>query len=95
MKYELEIITDITNTTGPRPKVIKKGDKIKRLFNLEELEVEEYIEPKTGKHIAKYSGIYCKDVYYKVNKPYKELSQLVLNRTVPVLGFLAKSNSYK
>lgn len=95
MKYELEIISDITDTTGPKPKIIKRQDKIKRLFELNELEVEEYVEPKTGKHIAKYSGIYYKDIYYKVNKPYEELKQLVNNRTTPVLGFAAKSKRYK
>ena len=96
MKLELEILTDILppNGVGKRKPLVKNA-KIKRLFNLDEVELEEYIDIKTGKTIPKYCGVYNKDVYYKINKPYEQLKDLILNRTTPILGFAGKSKKYK
>lgn len=97
MLYELEIITDIygpESNTGKR-RILTKSDKVKKIFNLEQIEVEEYVDIKTGKHIKKYSGIYKDNVYYKVNKPYEELKSLLFNKTSPVVGFVTHSKNIK
>lgn len=97
MVIELQIITDILsgpNLKGGR-KVIFKNKIINKLFDINEIEVEEFINPKTGKAIKKYSGIYSKEVYYKVNKPYEELKDLKINKTYPVKGFMGYSKRYK
>lgn len=97
MVIELQIITDILsgpNASGGR-KVIHKDKLINKLFDINEIEVEEFINPKTGKAIKKYCGIYSKEVYYKVNKPYDELKDLKINKTYPVKGFMAYSKRCK
>jgi hypothetical protein len=95
MKYELEIISDIVLTVGNKTKTVSKNDCIKKIFDLETVEIEEYVDPKNGKHIKKYTSVYQNNIYYKVNKPYEEVKHLVLNRTAPVLGFISKSKRYK
>lgn len=95
MRIELEFISDITSSKNGKTIVLSKNDKIKKVFNLDEVELEEYIDPKTGKHIAKYTTLSFKEAYYKINKPYEELKTLTLNRTMPVLGFAAKSKKWK
>jgi len=95
MRIELEFISDLTSSRNGKTVVLVKNDKVKKLFNLDEIEVEEFIDPKTGKHIPKYSTVSIKDMFYKINKPYEELKSLVLNRTTPVLGFAYKSKKYK
>lgn len=92
-KYELEYIADITTNSNPI-KILSKNKKIKKLFDLELVEVEEYIDKK-GKLINKYSSVYYNNVYYKVNKPYKELINIIQNRSIPILGFAYKSKKYK
>jgi len=47
------------------------------------------------KLINKYSSVYYNNVYYKVNKPYKELINIIQNRSIPILGFAYKSKRYK
>lgn len=97
MVIELQIITDVLG--GPSKdgmrKLIMKDKIINKLFDINEIEVEEFINPKTGKAIKKYSGIYSKEVYYKVNKPYEELKDLKINRTYPIVGFMGHSKRYK
>ena len=95
MKIELEFISDITSSKNGRTTILSKNDKVKKLFNLDEVGLEEYIDPKTGKHISKYATLSEKETYYKINKPYEELKALTLNRTTPVLGFAAKSKKWK
>ncbi len=94
MKYELEIISDVLSN-HQKPKVLKKNDRIRKLFDLDNVELEEYIDQKTGKHIKKYSAIYHNNAYYKINKPYDELRELILNRTLTIQGFAYKSKKYK
>lgn len=79
--YELEVIAD--------------KDKVKKLFDLDNILLEEYVNAKTGKHIKKYSLIQVNDIYYKINKPYHELSTLIINRSTPILGLMYKSKKYK
>jgi len=95
MRIELEFISDITSSKNGKTVLISRNDKVKKLFNLDEVELEEYIDPKTGKHIPKYTTLSVKETYYKINKPYEELKALTLNRTTPVLGFAAKSKKWK
>jgi stalled ribosome rescue protein Dom34 len=94
MQYELEIITDISLSSSKTKKIIK-NNKIKKLFDLNVVSLEEYVDPRSGKTISKYSGIYQDSVYYKINKPYEELKDLIINKTTPVLGFMSKSKIYR
>jgi hypothetical protein len=97
MIIELPIITDIFSSpdkTGVR-KLITKDKVINRLFDINEIEVEEFINPKTGNVIKKYTGVYSNEVYYKVNAPYTELKDLKINRTYPIKGFMGHSKKYK
>lgn len=94
--YELEIITDIASVDKKgKVKVVTKNDKIKRLFDLNEIELEEYIDNRTGRHIKKYTSVFHNNTYLKINKPYEELKDIVMNRSIPVLGFAYKSRRYK
>lgn len=95
MRIELEFISDLTITKGNKTNTLVKNDKIKRIFDLDKIELEEYIDPRTGKHISKYCTVSMEDRYYKINKPYEELKSLMLNRTTPVIGFAAKSKKWK
>jgi len=92
---ELEIITDINNSTNNKNKPLLKNAKIKKIFDLDNIELEEFVDNKSGKCIAKYSSVCQNTVWFKVNKPYKELKELMLIRSIPVLGFAAKSKRYK
>lgn len=92
-EHELEIIIDIT-TGGPKPKVLVKNDRIKKIFDLDNIELEEYVD-RLGKHIKKYSSVYENNIHYKVNKPYEELKKLKLNRSIAIVGLAGKSKKYK
>lgn len=88
MVIELEIITSIAiPLKDGKIKIIKRDDKMKKLFNIFEVRVEEYVNPKTGKHNKKFSGLYDGDTYYKINKPYEQLKEIVQNKSIPVKGF--------
>ena len=58
-------------------------------------ELEEYVDSKSGKHIKKYSTVLQNSVCYKINKPYEDLKNIVLNSSRPVLGFMSKSKGYE
>lgn len=97
MVIELPIITDViapADTVGKR-KLLVKDKIIRKLFDINDIEIEEYINTKNGKTVKKYTGIYSNDVYYKINKPYEELRDLKINRTYPVRGFMGHANNYK
>lgn len=90
MVIELEIITDIVMPLKDgKLKIIKRNDIMKKLFNIFEVKIEEYVNPRNGKHIKKYSGLYDGDTYYKINKPFEELKKIVQNKSIPVVGFEA------
>lgn len=91
---ELDVISNII-ANGRKPKIITKNDKIKKIFDLDNIQLEEYIDSKTGKHIKKYSTITVNDSYYKIDKPYIELRDLVISRSIPILGLMYKSKKYK
>jgi len=97
MVIELQIISDIMSRPDKNgiSKVICKDVLINKLFDINEIQVEEFINPKNGKAVKKYSGIYSGDVYYKINKPYNELKDLKINRTYPIKGFMGYSSKYK
>jgi hypothetical protein len=95
MKYELEIISDIVHNLNGKPVVVTKQDRIKKLFNLYDIELEEYVDSKTGRHIKKYCTIVEENTYYKINKPYEELKALIQNKSIPILGLAAKSKRFK
>lgn len=94
MIYEFEILTDVYSNSE-RPKLLTKGDKIKKLFDIDEIDIEEYVDNKTGKHIKKYCYFISNNNYYKINRPYEEIKSIKLNRSIPVLGFAYKSKKYK
>lgn len=97
MVIELQIVTDVLSNpdaNGDR-KIIARNALINKLFDINEIEVEEFLNPRTGKPVKKYTGIYSNNLYYKVNKPYDELKQLKINKTYPVKGFMAYSKKYK
>jgi hypothetical protein len=90
--FEFEIISDILNS---KSKVLKKNAVIKKLFNLDNIIAEEYIDDKTGKPVKKYCLIYDNNIPYKINKPYEDVKKVILDRSIPVLGFAHKSKRYK
>lgn len=94
MKYEFEVISDIF-TIGRNPKLITKNDKIRKMFELDEIEVEEFIDNKTGKHISKYCTIILKDSMYKINRSYEEVKSIIANKSIPITGFAQLSKRYK
>ena len=97
MVIELQIISDIMTPpdTMGKYKIAHKDIIINRLFDINEIQVEQFINPKNGKPVKKYSGIYSNEIYYKVNKPYEELKDLKINRTYPIKGFMGYSKRYK
>lgn len=97
MIYELEVISDILGLESKAGKriLLTKNDKIKKLFNLNEIEIEEFIDPKNGKHIKKYSTVFKGDICYKINKPYEELKYILINKTEPIVGFVRHSKNIK
>ncbi len=97
MVIELQIISDIMSRPDKNgvSKIVCKDVKINKLFDINEIQVEEFINPKNGKPIKRYSGIYSYEVYYKINKPYNELKDLKINKTYPIKGFMGYSNKYK
>jgi hypothetical protein len=96
MVVEFEIITD-TFAVGKsgRQVLVKRNDKVKKLFDLNEIDVEEFIDIKTGKHIDRYSLVISNNIGFKVDKPYEVVKTMVQNKSIPVLGFMAKSKKYK
>lgn len=95
-KIELEVIADITSQDPKlKNKILVKGAKIKKIFNIEDIKIEEYIDFKNGKNVKKFSSVYEGDNYYKINKPYEDLKRVILNQSSPILGFAAKSKRYK
>lgn len=93
--HEFEIISDVQSTTS-KPKLLTKNDKIKKLFNLDEITAEEFIDGKTGKHIKKYCVIHdLNNTAYKINTPYEIVKNIIFNKTFTVKGFASKSIKVK
>lgn len=90
MRKEIEINGgDVLNTKG---KVIAKDVCYKRMFELDNILIEQYLNPK-GVIVKKYCTIIEQDKYFKANIPYDELSAML--RPLEVKGFAAKSISYE
>lgn len=86
--YELEIISNVV-LNGKA----KNSNTIKKLFDLDNIQVEEFVNEKTNKHVKKYSLIHENNICYKVNKSYEDLKDVILNKSIPVLGFADKFKS--
>ena len=90
MRKEIEVNGgDILSTKG---KVIKKDVCYKRMFELDNILIEQYINTK-GTVVKKYCTIIENDKYFKANIAYDELSALL--KPLEVKGFMAKSISYE
>ena len=87
---ELEIISSLQSSRSKATKEVI----LSKVFDLDTIELEQYIDPKRGKIIKKYSSISFNSTWYKVNKPYLELKEIVVNRSIPVLGFANKSKRF-
>ena len=86
MKKEFEIITDIYNDAG---KCLKKDISYCKVFETDDMELEQYIDAK-GKVISKYSGIIYRDKYYKINVPYTSMKEYL--SPLIIKGFIDKMN---
>lgn len=90
MRKEIEINGgDVLSTKG---KLIKKDVCYKRMFELDNILIEQYINTK-GNIVKKYCTIIENDKYFKANIAYEELSALL--KPLEVKGFMAKSISYE
>ena len=89
MRKELEINGgDVVNEKG---KVIIKNITYKKIFELDNILIEQYINPK-GIIVKKYCTIIENDRNYKANIAYETLSTML--RPFVIQGFAAKSISY-
>jgi len=86
-QIELETLSNFKNKPVVEIKVLK-------VFDLDAIELEQYINSKTGKPVKKYSSVCSNTVWYKINKPYEEMKDLLINRSNPVIGFITKSKRY-
>lgn len=89
MKVELEVISDVI---GLNNKVVIRDMTYKKVFELDEIEAEEFISNK-GKVVKKYCTVTCENKFYKVNKPYSELASLLMPTVVK--GFYSKTTTYE
>jgi predicted transcriptional regulator len=89
MRKELEIISDIL---GPNNKVIKTDIVYKKVFELDNIEVEQFISSK-GTIVKKYCTVVSDNKFYKVNSPYEYVASLI--QPIEVKGFYSKSNKYE
>lgn len=90
MRKEIEINGgDVLSDKG---KVIKRDVSYLRMFELDNILIEQYLNPK-GVIVKKYCTIIEQDKYFKANIPYDTLSAML--RPLEVKGFAAKSISYE
>lgn len=89
MRKELEIISDIV---GPNNRVVKKDVIYKKVFELDNIEVEHFISNK-GIIVKKYCSVLSENKYYKVNSSYESIAKLIT--PVEVKGFYSKSTKYE
>ena len=90
MRKEIEI--NGGDVLSDKNKVIKKDMCYMRMFELDNILIEQYINPK-GVIVKKYCTIIEQDKYFKANIPYDTLSAML--RPLEVKGFMAKSISYE
>jgi len=86
MRYEFEVIGNITLKV--KNKDVNKDVVFKKLFELDTITAEEYIDDK-GKVVSKYCTIVENTNFFKVNYPYKDVARLI--KPIVVQGF----NAYK
>lgn len=90
MKQELEIISDIVNPSNN--KIVKSDIVYKKIFDLDRVEIEQYISTR-GRIVKKYCTIIQDNKFYKLNHSYEYMSRLVL--PIQVNGFVSKSKRWK
>lgn len=89
MRKELEVISDIL---GPNNRVVKKDVVYKKIFELDNIEVEHFISNK-GTIVKKYCTVVSDNKFYKVNSTYEAIASLIT--PVEVKGFYSKSSKYE
>ena len=90
MRKEIEINGgDVLSDKG---KTIKKDLCYTKMFELDNILIEQYVSPK-GVIVKKYCTIIEHDKYYKANIPYATLSAML--RPLEIKGFAAKSIRYE
>lgn len=90
MRKEIEINGgDVLSDKG---KIIKRDVVYKRTFELDNILIEQYLNPK-GVIVKKYCTIIENDKYFKAHIAYEELSAML--RPLEIKGFAAKSISYE
>lgn len=90
MRKEIEVNGgDVISEKG---KIIKKDVSYKKIFELDNILIEQYISPR-GVIIKKYCTIIEQDKYYKAHIAYDDLSAML--KPFKVTGFAAKSISYE
>ena len=94
MNIELVVISSLpTKEKGLSiAKYIPLEVKQKKVFTLEDIKLEEYIDTK-GKHNKKYCFIKSDNENYKINKPYEEIKNKYF-KNLEILGFNAKRSNY-
>lgn len=92
MKYEFEVIGNITRVI--KKKEVQKDVIFKKLFDLDSIAIEEYMDDK-GKVESKYCTIVENTNFFKINHPYNDVVRLI--KPVVVQGFHAhrKSNTIR
>jgi hypothetical protein len=85
MRKELEIITDIF---GPNDKLVKRNVIYKKMFEMNDIEVEQFISNK-GLVSKKFCAVVVENKYYKVKGSYEHVKSLV--SPVEVKGFMGKT----
>ena len=90
MRKEIEV--NGGDVLSSKNKIIKKDVCYIRMFDLDNILIEQYINPK-GVVVKKYCTIIEQDKYFKANIPYSELSAML--RPLEIKGFAAKSISYE
>lgn len=89
MKKEFEVISDVI---GNNNKIVKADIIYKKVFELDNIEVEQFISNR-GQVVKKYCTVLCENKFYKVNSPYEYVLGLLTPTTVK--GFYSKSNRYE
>jgi len=89
MRKELEIISDIL---GSNNRVVKRDVIYKKIFELDNIEVEEFISNK-GTIVKKYCTLVVDNKFYKVNSPYEVVAAMI--QPLEVKGFYSKTSKYE
>lgn len=90
MNKSLNILVDLYKDQKKQneiPDIIKKGIIIKKVFDLDKIELQQDVN-KQGRIIKKYCSIKYGDDYYKLNHSFEEIEKLIT--PIKVKGFFKK-----